>query len=434
MEPPEPAPGEPLLTIEDDRFLNNFFNQVTANQYSDMSFGEGLNFSDTWHELPPQLMGTATSYGHQPAHSMGSSFLEFSDTNFNDVFQFASNTMAPPPQPAPPPPQRQPPQPPIHPPIEPSTPADAAAVLTSLHHGIPRQTPNANHAPILASQPMGPPLPSHSVNQTRNHFKTEHTSPVRATPTTLGSASTSVPNLSEQRDEHLFTEMAFGNPHAQSSHHAAQLPDDVRWGSDTSFGRGRSFMPPSERETAPALENQRFQYMECLTLGNSANSTRPPSPVTNGDLANGQLDGHGQKEPEILARKRRQSKAAEGVNEEEEDFLSTPAKATTAKKRKSKLDLSKGEDVTAVNDAPGKRRKSNATGAKPPRENLTEEQKRSNHIKSEQKRRSLIKEGFDDLQVMVPSLKNGGYSKSAMLQIAGEWLAELLKENELLLS
>lgn len=436
LEPPEPAPGEPLLTMEDDRYLTSFFDQMTSNQYSEVSFGEGLNFSDAWHGLPPQFMGTATSYGHQSAHPMGSSFLDFPDTSFNDVFQFASNTMAPPPQPPPPPPpQRQPPQPPLHPPIEQSTSADAAAVLTSLHHGIPRQSNSTSHAPILPSQSMGPPLPSHSASQNRNHhFKAEHNSPVRATPATLAPMATPVPNLAEQRDEHLFADMAFGNPHAQSSHRAAQLPDDVRWGSDTSFGRGRSFIPSSERETAPALESERIKYIECLKLSNSAGNTRPPSPVANGDSANGHLNGHGQRESEIPARKRRKSKAAEGADEEEEDSLSPPAKATTAKKRKSKVDLCKSEDVTTVNDTPGKRRKSNATGAKPPRENLTEEQKRNNHIKSEQKRRTLIKEGFDDLQEMVPNLKNGGYSKSAMLQIAGEWLDELLKENELLSS
>lgn len=193
-------------------------------------------------------------------------------------------------------------------------------------------------------------------------------------------------------------------------------------------------MPPSERETVSALENERIKYIECLKLSSSASNTRPPSPVANGDTANGQLNGHDQKEPEVPARKRTQSKAAEGADEEEEESLSTPAKATTAKKRKSKMDLGKGEDVTAVNDTSGKRRKSNATGAKPPRENLTEEQKRSNHIRSEQKRRTLIKEGFDDLQEIVPSLKNGGYSKSTMLQIAGEWLEETLKQNEQLSS
>jgi hypothetical protein len=71
-------------------------------------------------------------------------------------------------------------------------------------------------------------------------------------------------------------------------------------------------------------------------------------------------------------------------------------------------------------------------GAKPARENLTEEQKRSNHILSEQKRRNLIRQGFDDLCTLVPGLKGGGFSKSAMLTQAADWLEEILRGNEIL--
>jgi hypothetical protein len=69
-------------------------------------------------------------------------------------------------------------------------------------------------------------------------------------------------------------------------------------------------------------------------------------------------------------------------------------------------------------------------GQKAGRENLTEEQKRNNHILSEQKRRNLIKQGFDDLCELVPDLKGGGYSKSAMLVQAADWLENMLKGNE----
>lgn len=71
-------------------------------------------------------------------------------------------------------------------------------------------------------------------------------------------------------------------------------------------------------------------------------------------------------------------------------------------------------------------------GPKPARENLTEEQKRSNHILSEQKRRNLIRQGFDDLCTLVPGLKGGGFSKSAMLTQAADWLEEVLRGNDIL--
>lgn len=88
----------------------------------------------------------------------------------------------------------------------------------------------------------------------------------------------------------------------------------------------------------------------------------------------------------------------------------------------------------AVADEPssGKRRKSAVNNSKLSRENLSEEQKRENHIKSEQKRRTLIKEGFDDLCDLVPGLRGGGFSKSTMLTMAAEWLEDLLKGNEAL--
>jgi hypothetical protein len=72
------------------------------------------------------------------------------------------------------------------------------------------------------------------------------------------------------------------------------------------------------------------------------------------------------------------------------------------------------------------------SATKPVRENLTEDQKRENHIKSEQKRRTLIKEGFDDLNELVPDLKGGGHSKSAVLVMAADWLEDLIEGNKVL--
>lgn len=65
--------------------------------------------------------------------------------------------------------------------------------------------------------------------------------------------------------------------------------------------------------------------------------------------------------------------------------------------------------------------------ARSTRENLTEEQKRSNHIQSEQKRRNLIKQGFDDLNRMVPELRSGSLSKSNMLVESARFM-RLLRE------
>lgn len=65
------------------------------------------------------------------------------------------------------------------------------------------------------------------------------------------------------------------------------------------------------------------------------------------------------------------------------------------------------------------------------REHLTEDQKRKNHIKSEQKQRMLIKKGFMDLNELVPELRGEEWPrKSAVLTMAADWLEEPLRRNE----
>lgn len=53
---------------------------------------------------------------------------------------------------------------------------------------------------------------------------------------------------------------------------------------------------------------------------------------------------------------------------------------------------------------------------KQPHELLTEEQKKANHIASEQKRRQNIKTGYDQLVDLVPTLNQGSKSEAVILQ------------------
>ncbi|CEG81131.1 Putative Helix-loop-helix DNA-binding domain protein [Rhizopus microsporus] len=63
------------------------------------------------------------------------------------------------------------------------------------------------------------------------------------------------------------------------------------------------------------------------------------------------------------------------------------------------------------------------------KELLTEEEKRANHIASEQKRRSTIRNGFKELSELVPTLKNINNSKSTVLFKAVEYIKYLEKRN-----
>ncbi|KAF2765451.1 hypothetical protein EJ03DRAFT_248555, partial [Teratosphaeria nubilosa] len=53
---------------------------------------------------------------------------------------------------------------------------------------------------------------------------------------------------------------------------------------------------------------------------------------------------------------------------------------------------------------------------------LSEQQKKENHIASEQKRRQAIREGFDMLSRIVPGMEGQGRSEAVVLQASVEFL------------
>lgn len=119
----------------------------------------------------------------------------------------------------------------------------------------------------------------------------------------------------------------------------------------------------------------------------------------------------------------------------EDESSDRPAK----KRRRSKYKISKDNPrngarngksrKSSLIEESNKKKRASAAAQKLQRENLTEEQKRSNHILSEQKRRNLIKRGFDDLHDLVPEIRNGGLSKSSVLMEAGNFLEKLIQDN-----
>lgn len=214
----------------------------------------------------------------------------------------------------------------------------------------------------------------HPMIQTQTQY-TGRTSPVRTA--TIQSPVTA---LTEHRDENLFADMAFGNPHGSSSHRLAQqVPEDVHWGSDRSFIGTQSFVPSSERETAQSLERQQLKYLEIFHPINSAATTQPSSPLGSGKNSplggrNGKLNGQASIPREIEASTKKRRKSDE---EDEEDDVGASSSKPAARKRKSKDNLVETSEAASSSATPGKRRrKSNVNnGSKPPRENLSDEAK-----------------------------------------------------------
>ncbi|KAI8365383.1 uncharacterized protein BYT42DRAFT_161910 [Radiomyces spectabilis] len=95
---------------------------------------------------------------------------------------------------------------------------------------------------------------------------------------------------------------------------------------------------------------------------------------------------------------------------ETDDNSSRPRKLSGSSSTSSATDHSRNtKEDSAVASRPGR-------GRKPPHELLTEEQKKANHIASEQKRRANIRIGFDQLVDIVPSLSHCHRSESLILQ------------------
>ncbi|KAL7937506.1 hypothetical protein V8C35DRAFT_182114 [Trichoderma chlorosporum] len=405
---PEPAPGAPLLSETDTKFLSDFFDDMTASQYNMPSFGEGLNYN-AWFDLPPQLMGTATSYGSQSAAPLGQESHYTNDPHNPHMAMPGSHMMPPPPPP------------PSQPASYQQHPSDDVlnAAATLMQNGSGMRGAHKNSDSSAPRRPLGPPV-GHLRHQGLEEFREE---------SRKGMVNTEIDNT--------FTEWMWGSKGRQNST-TRPIPVDYQWGSDSNFNLTQGYTPEANKETVETQHQEQLKCLECLEPNQSAATTRPSSPTNSQStfsvgLRRDESESVGRPnddDDDAPPRKRRKSKIKKESTEEGEDPSANGTKPAATKRRKAKGDRngSISSPPTEVSIA-GKRRKSALNGVKPPRENLSEEQKRENHIRSEQKRRTLIKEGFDDLCELVPGLSGGGFSKSTMLTMTADWLEELLREN-----
>ncbi|KAI1740568.1 hypothetical protein F4680DRAFT_91987 [Xylaria scruposa] len=448
LRPPPSPHGEPILGPNDNNWLGNFFTGLESNEYNTWSFGEGVDFSEQWlNQVAPNLLGHSTSFGPQPDMTSTAS-TGLPSANFENVLAFEPDMMPPPPPPLPLPPTRssQPPTPQQHRPQSQPTPHHFHQHLPQSFHGqrnshVPiEQDAHAHAAALLALQSGHPNIQQPRTSNLNSFHSPSH---VQLPSHHRGSFSQSiptqnlvspVPSAGSNETDALFVNMILGNRGSTSQRIAE--PPEFQFGSDPTFDRSQGFVP-LQHETSEALEKKRINLVkEALEYTTSAPNTTPSSPIRNKEvvihavLENGIGTSHVEENAATSLKKRRRSKAKAEPEEDGEYAVQLPSKVQ-AKKRKSKGDLNGSpESSSATQEVSGKRRKSAASQPKPPRENLTDAQKRENHIKSEQKRRGAIKEGFDDLVFIVPNLQNGGYSKSSMLNLAGDWLESLIHDNQ----
>lgn len=423
FEAPEPAPGAPLLTETDSKFLSSFFEDMTANQYNMPSFGEGLNFSDAWLDLPPQFMGTATSFGQQDGTPLASPPTHNTTNDHMDVPRMLPiSQMMPPPPP--------PPLPPAHTLVasrqQPSAEVlNAAATLLQNGSSSRGGSSSGNHSEFPI--PRRPVPVGHLRHQPLEEFKKEGR---------RGSAAEQSPH------DNTFTEWMFGSQAQQRPQTMPNVaPTDFQWGSDSNFSAIQGYTPDPNSETVESQHQDQMKCLECFEVNQSASNSRHNSPSHDHRSSHAKQNGRvfgiikRQEDADAPPRKRRKSKIVKDAVDEEDDDNDDASTSTkkSARKRRPKVEGTITESSPPEeNGSTGKRRKSAVSASKQSRENLSEEQKRENHIRSEQKRRTLIKDGFDDLCIIVPGLRGGGFSKSTMLGMTAEWLDDMLAGNEAL--
>jgi ubiquitin len=154
-----------------------------------------------------------------------------------------------------------------------------------------------------------------------------------------------------------------------------------------------------------------------------------PSKVSNGDLKRSSLKPSSQNEEHGVeqARKKRKPSTTIAKPSSNQRQMAFPGRLGEGASGRCPSKVRKQSTTDQTNST--KKRLSSA-GAKALRENLTDEQKRNNHVNSEQKRRDLIKQCTLDLRNLVPALRRVTLSRSVELTEARIFLEQLLRDNE----
>lgn len=381
MEAPyEPAPALPpgpsLLDNNDTNMLDSFFTAVNANDLASDSWllSQNRQFPGIhfeWtDELPPTFEGSTTSLS-QPS---------FQQHSHGKPGLLAGNSTGP----------------------------DIYAAASMLYNGGLNGTELGS---ALAQQAFAnPPLHINGLrlNESHAHARRSSQPAPSHTRTQLPTGYHTSEMLFDVRDP------------LPADQHPSRKVRSLQWGTDSGF-IPQGYVAPPDQPDMETRERALLDNLDCLQPQTSAANTRAPSPDhTSGHAHQSSIhtvDSEDMSQP----RKRQRMIKEDPLSDDDEGILGRKSRTpTNPKMRRSSTN--------------GVRKASIQSNSKAPRENLSEEQKRTNHILSEQKRRNLIKQGFDDLCILVPGLRGGGFSKSAMLTQAADWLDDVLRGNEILKS
>ncbi|POS83197.1 hypothetical protein EPUL_005278 [Erysiphe pulchra] len=403
--PTAPAPGPSLLDDNESRLLDNFFDGVSSDQFNYDVFNTDNtnNLEIGWDEMPPNII--VPSYGQlpQPGSHGGILGLDFGHLNTQIIPGSATVT---------------------------NELLQVADLSQNTPQGRPYSLPHARYFRSREDQIL-------SSNRPSGTGLAMITRPVVMLQPVFESRS----NVECYSNEPDPAELIFdGHSTALMRNRGVNARTDIRWGSDVAFAAPQGFTTPSSRESVSAAERYHLQTIEtAFSLSPSYDpveeTRRPPPAIRHSSISHQCVNSATQNCNEsdqsrgLSTNRRRNIESQE--EDEDEDSLSTSVKTsiTGSRKRKSEVNESIGSSALGI-EARHRRKRSSTSVMKSTRENLSEEQKRENHIRSEQKRRTLIREGFEDLNELVPGLKGGGFSKSAVLAQTADWLENLIRGNE----
>ncbi|KAI9697240.1 MAG: hypothetical protein M1836_004804 [Candelina mexicana] len=424
--PPQPARGPALLDDSESNMLDSFFQNIGTSELDNdnvfldksMSNSRSDDLGYNWGlDLAPAFDNSTISY--PPQQPLSHNFPETLPQAQREGCGSIHNQHA-----------------------TAATPEVLAAASTLIHNGQNRPSSSTAQEVMFPFAESNYAFPdthssgSSSRQQSDGPYGAAQSKMVHISPPTPLHPRASAREMSET----LFQEMYYGNPQSTQGsmpYNYRMAAQGLKWGSDKSF-ENRAFVAPPEQETEEDVTQDMMQKLECLERQSSATNTAPPSPLLKKGLRHQRrstvidpvVEDPMEESPDDWEQRPQKRKKARFKEEgEETEQSNTPkktksrrAKATSASKKARKV------KVSAAKDTP-ERRKSEASDTKGNRQNLSEEAKRANHIQSEQKRRDLIKQGFDDLGEIIPELHGGSFSKSVILVQAADWVDQMVQEN-----
>ena len=221
---------------------------------------------------------------------------------------------------------------------------------------------------------------------------------------------------------------------------------DLQWGSDGHFGNNE-YVPPLNQQSVAHVAHTLDQRVSAFGEPTSATTTHPSSPVTQKSKRKSTIftadnlepvandNGAGAADPTRVSKapKRRKTKSEikpeePTANDDDHDFYDEPK---PPRGKPAKRGTGSKARQPRANAGPRKRNAGGSTERKPKqRDNLTEEERRFNHVQSENTRRLLVRQRIDDLCELVPGLAAGGFGRAVQLSMTAEWLEKLVAGNE----